>query len=967
MTEFINMLLKASITAGIAALAVIIIRAAMKKAPKRWAYALWAVVFFRCLCPFSIESSFSIFNAVKNVSESAAAYEQLSEFRIPADSALPETSTPSKSGEKNFQPNPPAVSAKNNKAPLNKYTVMFAVWISGAAIMALYGAVSYIMLMRRLSTAVKTEEGVYESDRISTAFSAGFFPPKIYLPCGLSEKEKMLITAHEKAHIRRLDYIVKPAAFLALTLHWFNPTIWLAFALMTKDMELSCDETVLKLFGADEKKAYSEALLHVSMRRSGLADSYNFMPLAFAKTGIKDRIKNILKYKKPALVVTVTAAAAVVLACAVLGTNAKTNKENEPGNMPIQQDNRQVYNSVTNLSLNGNFPAYFACDLEETGSTGVINFYENPDGESSMVTGFHDDRIFTFQNAHTGKTESVRIANYGQSDYIHILGMSTQNNADILASTVFDMDKSDVKSIVLEKMYTETEGDKLYLNIMLTFTSFSDTDSPDITSLPVSDNAGSYSFDIVKGDVDGEYDLSLKVNYKLPNPFDSFAVILCGFEEAEKYVNPKLILDNPDTDDLANAVDHENAKIQKTYVGGSNRSVYISLFDGGLFGVTDFLSSYMAVPDPCISYRYEDDTLILVFDDGSELCFDVVFDTKLNDSKLVFNEKLSHRTDARSRDIPYFKDGEEFLPGEEWLEIEKQAEEERRLEEEKRLLEEEKQKQEAEKQRLEAEKQLVEKEQKRAAQKRETYKVVLSFIETFSNENLSKAYFHGANVLLLNKDGTFTIDLLARNYTPSKRPEKNYTYDEDGALILNFNDGSFLRFEPNVSNLSFDLEGSQSNTPVDVLLYDDGAVFINYENAEDYLDFLNAADSRIILQYPVSAEISEHFGDVDGAVFNVPAETAVYAAADGVIFEAGYKKGYGNTVIINHDGYGIETVYAHLGENSVKEGDKVKAGDIIGFSGSSGFTVSPSLFFGVRSDGEFVDPEKFFRSVSTNN
>ena len=169
MTEFINMLLKASITAGIAALAVIIIRAAMKKAPKRWAYALWAVVFFRCLCPFSIESSFSIFNAVKNVSESAAAYEQLSEFRIPADSALPETITPSKSGEKNFQPNPPAVSAKNNKAPLNKYTVMFVIWISGAAIMALYGAVSYIMLMRRLSTAVKTEEGVYESDRISTA------------------------------------------------------------------------------------------------------------------------------------------------------------------------------------------------------------------------------------------------------------------------------------------------------------------------------------------------------------------------------------------------------------------------------------------------------------------------------------------------------------------------------------------------------------------------------------------------------------------------------------------------------------------------------------------------------------------------------------------------------------------------------------------------------------------------------
>ncbi|MDE6596640.1 MAG: peptidoglycan DD-metalloendopeptidase family protein, partial [Oscillospiraceae bacterium] len=255
------------------------------------------------------------------------------------------------------------------KRSVNKNTVIFAVWAAGALAMTLYGVISYILLMRKLRTAVKTEEGVYESDLISTAFSAGFFPPKIYVPCGLFEEERKLIIAHERVHIRRLDYIVKPVAFLALAVHWFNPLIWLSFALMTRDMELSCDEAVLKIFGAGEKKAYSEALLHVSMKRSGLVDNYKFMPLAFAETGIKGRVKNVLKYKKPTLIATVLAAAVVIAACAALGTNAKSKAADLPEEIEYTEFSKGIAYHLTDV--NGN-DIYFSVDrFNEPKNSGI--------------------------------------------------------------------------------------------------------------------------------------------------------------------------------------------------------------------------------------------------------------------------------------------------------------------------------------------------------------------------------------------------------------------------------------------------------------------------------------------------------------------------------------------------------------------------------------------------------------------
>ena len=325
----IKLILRASLTAGIAAAAVMLIRLPLKKAPKRWSYLLWAVVFFRCLCPLSVESAVSIFNAVpeKNIPEvqTPDTYEY-----IPVDY---DPVYVDYSGNADFNKS----EIREEAAPQNTgsvYNILFIIWVSGAAVMLLYAVISYVRLMMKMKTAIKTEEGIYETDMVSTAFSAGLFPPKIFLPCGLSEKERELIIAHERVHIRRLDFLTKPLAFAGLALHWFNPMVWISFALMTKDMELSCDEAVLKILGAAEKKSYSEALLKVSVKRSGLTA----LPLAFAGTGIKERVKNVLSYKKSGIIATVIAAAVVLTAGAVLGTDAVRNAD---------EDENNTYNSLS--------------------------------------------------------------------------------------------------------------------------------------------------------------------------------------------------------------------------------------------------------------------------------------------------------------------------------------------------------------------------------------------------------------------------------------------------------------------------------------------------------------------------------------------------------------------------------------------------------------------------------------------
>ncbi len=392
-------ILDAAVTAGIAAAAVIIARLFLRRAPKKWAYMMWAVVFFRCLCPFSAESGFSLFNAFEGIfsANKASVSEALPTeggVNVPisfdADNApaeiifVPEKGEIAKSAAGVPQTQPEKKSAQ-------VYTILLAVWACGAAAMALYGVIASLSLKRRIKTAVKTEDGVFESDRIATAFTAGLFRPRIYLPCGLPPEQGELIILHERVHIRRRDYILKPLAFAGLAVQWFDPLIWAAFALMTRDMEMSCDEAVLRICGTDKRTAYSEALLNASVRGSGIAAW-----TGFGESAIKERVKNVLDYKKPKLWATALAAAVMLTACGTVGTDAKTEETGSSAADDALKVELNDGSTVTTLKVEQN-----------DGSTVTTSAPKEEDGDGSNIYIDKDGNAISYGSGEDNEEEYV--------------------------------------------------------------------------------------------------------------------------------------------------------------------------------------------------------------------------------------------------------------------------------------------------------------------------------------------------------------------------------------------------------------------------------------------------------------------------------------------------------------------------------------------------------------------------------
>ncbi len=297
LTIFVTVL-NMSVTATYAAFFIFILRLLLKKAPKGISYALWSVVLLRAICPVSFSSVISLFgrigvttNTVSDIGTMHYIPENIGMSAQPASTA----GIPNITNASNV--NLPASAQVINTDPVQIIiTTAMIIWLVGAAAMLAYSIISYIMLKRRISAAIHLDRYVYESDRIRTAFVCGFFKPRIYLPVGIYEDSRNFVLAHERIHIRRRDYLIKPFAFLALSLHWFNPFMWAAYFLMAKDMEMSCDERALKSIGSDEKENYCNALLTLSAERRIIAGS----PLAFGENSTKTRVKNVLNYKKPA-------------------------------------------------------------------------------------------------------------------------------------------------------------------------------------------------------------------------------------------------------------------------------------------------------------------------------------------------------------------------------------------------------------------------------------------------------------------------------------------------------------------------------------------------------------------------------------------------------------------------------------------------------------------------------------------
>lgn len=299
-----------SLTAGLVILAICAARLLLRQAPKKFSYWLWAGAAFRLVCPFSFPAAFSLL-ALAPAAQTVAETGPLTEVSYLPGAGLPAAA--------------PGVGAADAALPqaagagqaLGLWEVLGLVWLLGAAALVIGALVAYLRVKGQVATAVKFAHNVYECGAFRSPFVLGFFRPKIYIPFGLEPRQREHVLCHESAHIQRRDYLVKPLGFLLLAIHWFNPLVWLAFHLMSRDMEMSCDEKVLSQLGEEARREYSLSLLSIGSRRRFPAPN----PLAFGETGVKERVVNVMKFRRAKRWVTVAAAVAVVAVTAACAAN----------------------------------------------------------------------------------------------------------------------------------------------------------------------------------------------------------------------------------------------------------------------------------------------------------------------------------------------------------------------------------------------------------------------------------------------------------------------------------------------------------------------------------------------------------------------------------------------------------------------------------------------------------------------
>ncbi len=325
---FLN-LLNISITATWFIIAVIIFRVVFKKVPKSVNCILWCLVILRLVLPFSIESPFSFIGNTTPVKSS--------QFYIESTESV----APQKSGNAEVVGNSASddlVAVKpENKKTIDLTEIISVIWVSGSGVMFLYALLSYIKIRNKVKERLPYQKSVYLCENISTPFILGVIKPEIYIPVSISEEDALFVIKHEKTHLKRLDHLLKPLGFLVLSVYWFNPAIWVLYILLCRDIELACDEKVIKELGEENKKAYSNTLIDCSAERKIITAC----PLAFGETSVKTRVKSILKYKKPAIWLIIISLIVTLILTVGFLTNPETkfqNIINEKGYTILKQE-----------------------------------------------------------------------------------------------------------------------------------------------------------------------------------------------------------------------------------------------------------------------------------------------------------------------------------------------------------------------------------------------------------------------------------------------------------------------------------------------------------------------------------------------------------------------------------------------------------------------------------------------------
>jgi len=319
MNELFLKIINMSISASWLVLAVLLLRFVLKKAPKWVNVLLWGIVAVRLAFPFSIESALSLIPSAETFPEKIISGPS---FDIQTGISPVDNRINDYLGDRYFEG--VTVPANNGN---NIMTILTIVWTIGILLLVAYTVISYWRLRRKVDTAVRYKDNIFQSENVKSPFVLGIIKPRIYLPFNMNGQDLEHVVAHEQAHIHRKDHWWKPFGFLLLTIHWFNPLVWLAYVLLCRDIELACDEKVIKELGNEQRADYTQALVACSVNRRMIAAC----PLAFGEVGVKDRVKSVMNYKKPAFWGVVLAVIVCVFVAVCFLTNPVTKNNGTDG------------------------------------------------------------------------------------------------------------------------------------------------------------------------------------------------------------------------------------------------------------------------------------------------------------------------------------------------------------------------------------------------------------------------------------------------------------------------------------------------------------------------------------------------------------------------------------------------------------------------------------------------------------
>ena len=373
MNELFLKIINMSISASWLVLAVLILRFVLKKAPKWINVLLWGIVAIRLICPFSFESTLSIIPSAET---------------IPLNICMDTTPTINSGISAINNAVNPIISQSNTPmagASVNPLQIIIGIyeyiWIFGMIALALYTAISYWRLRRKVDTAVRYKDNIFQSENVSFPFVLGIIKPRIYLPFKMNGQYLEHVVAHEQAHICRKDHWWKPLGFLLLMIHWFNPLMWLAYVLLCRDIELACDEKVIKELGNEQRGDYTQALVACSVNRRMIAAC----PLAFGEVSVKERVKSVMNYKKPAFWVIIIAVIVCVGVAVCFLTNPKQDRYTLRIVVPAGSQEEFVYTDEEVSTVRNSIKIWSGDGL---GDTEVLLFPVNKTAETGYTATY---------------------------------------------------------------------------------------------------------------------------------------------------------------------------------------------------------------------------------------------------------------------------------------------------------------------------------------------------------------------------------------------------------------------------------------------------------------------------------------------------------------------------------------------------------------------------------------------------